>query len=302
MQSVFSTGMKKALPYILPAVLLLLASGARAQVPVVQPDRSGTTKIAPAYFGPNAFPVPEMSDGRPLRGVYAELAGDVFRGRLADGQDVTRDVFMHVSLPLWTPRATLELWMPVHEWWDFSPAVAAQRRLPEERHRGHDAGDVYVCTSLHLLEGQDNGWRPDILARAVLKTASGGFFGEARYYDCPGYFFDLTVGEGFRFHGFVHEFRLALSAGFLCWQTDNGRQNDAVLGGALASLETDWFTFGAELSGYAGWENDGDRPMRARLRLDVHPWEGSLHPFVQTGIGLNDYPFTQFRAGIAWSL
>lgn len=297
-----SFSMKSPFPLALLTALVLLSPALRAQVPVVQPDRSGVTKIAPAYFGPNAFPVPEMSDGRPFRGVYAELSGDIIHGRLADGQDVTRDAFVHVSLPLWTPRATLELWMPLVEWWDFSPAVAAARRLPAERHRGHDLGDVYVCTSLHLMEGRDNAWRPDILARAVLKTAYGGFFGEARYYDCPGYFFDLTVGEGFRFDGIVHEFRLALSTGFLCWQTDNGRQNDAVMGGALASLETDWFSFAAELSGYAGWENDGDRPVRTRLRLDVHPWDASLHPFVQAGIGLHDYPFTQIRAGIAWSL
>ncbi len=294
--------MKNTLPLLLAATLLLLSPGVRAQVPVVKPDRSVSTKIAPAYFGPNAFPVPDMSDGRPRRGVYAELAGDYFRGRLADGQDVTWDAFMHVSLPLWTPRATLELWIPATEWWDFSPAVAAARRLPAERHRGHDMGDVYVCTSLHLLEGRDNAWRPDILARAVVKTASGGFFGEARYYDCPGYFFDLTVAEGFRFEGFFHEFRLALSTGFLCWQTDNGRQNDAVMGGALASLETDWFTLGAELGGYFGWENDGDRPVRARVRLDVHPREASVHPFVQCGAGLADFPFTQIRAGVAWSL
>jgi len=297
-----SFSMKSLFPLSLLTVLVLLTPAARAQVPVVQPERSGVTKIAPAYFGPNAFPVPEMSDGRPLRGVYAELSGDFIRGRLADGQDITRDAFVHVSVPLWTPRATLELWMPLVEWWDFSSAVAAQRRLPEQRYRGHDMGDVYVCTSLHLLEGRDNAWRPDILARAVLKTAYGGYFGEARYYDSPGYFFDLTVAEGFRFDGFVHGFRLALSTGFLCWQTDKGRQNDAVMAGALASLDTDWFTFDAELSGYAGWENDGDRPVRMRLRLDIHPWDASVHPFVQSCIGLHDNPFTRIRAGVAWNL
>ena len=36
------------------AALLLLPFGARAQVPVVKPDRSVDTKIAPAYFGPDA--------------------------------------------------------------------------------------------------------------------------------------------------------------------------------------------------------------------------------------------------------
>lgn len=286
---------------ILSVALLLPLSGLRAQTPVVAPDWSAVTKIAPAYFGPNAFPVPEMTDGRPHAGVYAEVAGDYARGRLADGQDVTWDAFARLSLPLWTPRATLEVWMPVYEAWNFSAAVAEQRRLPAEPHRGHDSGDVYVCTSLHLLVGRDNGWRPDILVRAALKTASGNSYGDARYYDSPGYFFDLTVGKGFRFDSFVREFRLALSAGFLCWQTDNGRQNDAVQAGILASLDTRWFTLGAELGGYAGWERDGDRPVRARVRFDFHPWKAPVYPFAQACFGLHDYPFTQFRAGLAWS-
>ena len=298
----FSTGMKNPLPLFLLAALSLLSAGARAQVPVVRPDLSVDTKIAPAYFGPNAFPVPEMTDGRPHRGLYAEVAGEFARGRLGDGQDAMQDLFVRVSIPLWTPRATLELWAPIAEWWDFSPAVAQARRLAPEHHRGHDMGDVYVCTSLHLLEGRDNAWRPDILARAVLKSASGGYFGEAVNYDCPGYFFDVTVGEGFRSDGFLRECRLALLTGFLCWQTDNGRQNDAVQCGFLASLDTEWFTLGAELGAYIGWERDGDQPVRARLRLDIHPWEGSLHPFVQSCIGLHDYPFTQIRAGLAWGL
>ena len=302
MQHELSAGMKIRIPFAILTALLLLSPGARAQVPIATPDWSMDTKIAPAYFGPNAFPVPEMSDGRPHRGLYAELAGDFTRGHLADGQDVTRNAFLRISFPLWTPRAAVELWMPVVEWWDFSPAVAAARRLQPARYRGHDAGDVYVCTSLHLLEGRDDGWKPDVLLRSVLKTASGNSFGQARYYDCPGYFFDLTVGEGFRSEGFVRELRLALSTGFLCWQTDNGRQNDAVMGGVLASLETSWFTLGAELGAYSGWEEDGDRPARVRLRLDIRPWEASLHPFFQSCIGLHDYPFTQFRAGLAWSL
>ena len=140
----------------------------------------------------------------------------------------------------------------------------------------------------------------DTLVRAVLKTASGNSYGDARYYDSPGYFFDVTVGEGIRFDSFVREIRLALCAGFLCWQTDNGRQNDAVQAGLLASLDTRWFTLGAELGGYAGWEHDGDRPVRARVRLDIHPWRAPVYPFAQACVGLHDYPFTQFRAGLAW--
>ena len=58
---------------LLSVVLFLPLSGLQAQTPVVAPDWSAVTKIAPAYFGPNAFPVPEMTDGRPVRDARAVL-------------------------------------------------------------------------------------------------------------------------------------------------------------------------------------------------------------------------------------
>ena len=274
---------------------------AMAQTPVIQSNRSVASKIAPAYFGPNAFPVPEMTDGRPHSSLYSEIAADYFRGSLGDGNDKTWDTFARISVPLWSSRASLELWMPIVEWWNFSPAVATERRIAPKQYKGHDSGDVYVCTSLYLVEGCDNAWKPDILVRSVLKTASGNSYRYARYYDSPGYFFDVTAGEGFIFNSFVKELRIALCGGFLCWQTDNGRQNDAVQAGFLTSMDTRLFRITAELGSYSGWENDGDRPVRGRIRLDLHLWKTPVYPFVQSCIGLKDYPFTSLRAGIAFS-
>ena len=105
---------------------------------------------------------------------------------------------------------------------------------------GHEAGDVYVSTDIQLLKARK--FTPDITLRAAIKTASGGSFEKARYYDNPGYFFDMSVGKSLYFgkgKTFPYadatdakmELRFAGSAGFLCWQTDNGRQNDAVMYG-----------------------------------------------------------------------
>jgi hypothetical protein len=294
--------MPKGFITIALALALLPVSVAFAQTSLVRSDMSASTKIAPAYFGPNAFPVPEMADGRPHGSIYAETAVDYSKGNIGDGQDRTWDAFAHISIPLWTSRATIEIWMPVIEWWDFSPAVATARRLPAAGYRGHDSGDVYICTNLHLLEGCDNSWRPDILVRSVLKSASGNSFDSARYYDSPGYFFDLTAGEGFRFNSFIKEVRVALCGGFLCWQTDNGRQNDAVQGGILASAVTPFFSLTTELGAYLGWEKDGDNPVRGRLRIDIHPWKAQVHPFVQSCWGFRDYPFYSVRTGVSFNL
>ena len=122
--------------------------------------------------------------------------------------------------------------MPVMEWYRNSDENMDVCRIPEEHRedarKGHLSGDVYVSTDIQVLK--EKRWRTDWVVRAALKTASGGEYYHARYYDSPGYFFDTSLGKSFslgRDAKWNHRLRGALSTGFLCWQTDNGRQNDA---------------------------------------------------------------------------
>lgn len=282
------------------AIMLLGCISAWAQTPVAQSDLSVPSKIAPAYFGPNAFPVPEIPEARIPGGITAELAGEFALGQ-GQAQDLTYGPSFKLTLPLWTDRAALTVWMPIVEWWRYDAQTAAMRRLQPQYlggGSGHDSGDVYVSTDLHLLKA--DGRLPDIMVRAVLKTASGNHYGEARYYDAPGYFFDATVAKSLYFNGFIKEFRAAASSGFLCWQTDNGRQNDAVQAGISAMADGGRFRFEAQAAGYLGWENDGDRPITVRARLDYHT--GTLSPFFSVAYGLHDYPFVHFRLGVKYPL
>ena len=291
----------------LPIVILLLAGlcqgiPSRGQTPIIQSDLSIPSKVAPAYFGPNAFPVPEVPLGR-LEGRFsAELAGDLFWGKgRAFSEDVTYGPFLRLDFPLWSNRASLGIWMPVVEWWSYGPEVAAMRRLVSHPGggAGHDTGDAYVSANLHVVT--ERGARPDVLVRAVLKTASGNTFDQARYYDAPGYFFDATVAKSLRWEdGFVGELRGALSAGFLCWQTDNGRQNDAVQLGVLAMLDTRVARLMAQCAAYIGWEGDGDAPVVARVALDFPCLKSKIIPFVSFEQGIRDYPFTHVRAGLRY--
>ena len=48
---------------------------------VVSPSFAFTpTGVAPAFFGPNALPIPDMSDGRVDEQLKLELAGDGYFG------------------------------------------------------------------------------------------------------------------------------------------------------------------------------------------------------------------------------
>ncbi len=91
--------MKKRL-ILLACLGLSLCSGLRAATPIRVPDLREKTMVAPRWFGPNAFPVPEITDGRVKDHLCFELAGDYYRGHLTDGQDDTYDLFLRAWIPL----------------------------------------------------------------------------------------------------------------------------------------------------------------------------------------------------------
>ena len=287
---------------VLYMALLLLPFGAMAQTAIEQPNLSIPSKVAPAYFGPNAFPVPDMLDGRTSSELKLELYGDCFlgttTGRVAD--DVSGDLFAKLTIPLFTPKANLTVWMPIFEYFYTSAELNALRRLPEPYSttdvQGMDSGDVYVSADVRILNQERH--HLDIAFRAALKTASANEFAKGRAYDSPGYFFDLAFGRGFDFGGSNHNLRVAASGGLLCWQTDNGRQNDAVMYGAQVAYRYKNFSIDTTFGGYSGWERDGDRPMTLKTNLAYHIGDLSIRLGHQ--VGFRDWPYHQLRLGVSY--
>lgn len=225
--------------------------------------------------------------------------------------DHTCDISLKAIVPLFTPRANLSVWLPIMEWYRHSPQFITSNGVntnSKNASKGHLTGDVYVTTDIQVLE--QHRFRPDLLIRAGMKTASGGGYDIRRYYDCPGYFFDATVGKTL-IRQSCFKMRTALQAGFLCWQTDNGRQNDAIMFGAR--IETSWrkFTLTETFGGYCGWEWMGckdsekahDFPIssRTRLRYDI---TGLISSYVLFEQGIHDYPYRRFSIGVSfnWSV
>jgi hypothetical protein len=287
----------------LPIILLLAFGVAKAQTEIVNPDFDVPTKIAPAYFGPNAFPVPDMLDGRTSSELKLELYGDCFLGTTTGNvsDDITGDLFAKLTIPLFTPKANLTVWMPIFEYFYTSAELNALRRLPEPYNKqalqGMDSGDVYVSADISVLSQEKH--HIDMAARAVLKTASANQYAKGRCYDAPGYFFDVALGRGFAFDGGTHTLRVAASGGFLCWQTDNGRQNDAVMYGAMVAYTYKNFTIDTTFGGYAGWERDGDCPMTLKTNLSYRIGDLSLR--VGHQVGFKDWPYHQIRVGATYA-
>lgn len=279
--------------------MLLLSLFCKAQVPINQPDLSKITGIAPAFFGPNAFQVPTMLDGNVSTQFSASVYGTFTNGRTVPGKrDLTWDLGAELHIPLFSPRVNLSLWMPVREWYDMSPEVMAARRVsPQIKGTGSEYGPAYISVDINLLQEKEGHWRPAVALRIALRTASEDkAFASARSYDCPGYFFDASAGKSFG------PFRLALSTGFLCWQTDNGRQNDAVMFGIAAYYKHLYFNISAQYAGYCGWEGYGDFPRTVKAKAELGPKSWPVRPILTFQHGFNDWPFNSYGVGITYSL
>lgn len=268
-----------------------------AQTSLDLSDFAVPSKIAPGYFGPNAFPVPEMSDGSTSAQWKVEIYSDHFFGTMGEsGEDYTTDIFARLTIPLFSSRVNLKIWGPLYEFFHTGPSVNSIRRLAFDGDIDyHTPGDIYVSTDFQTLVQDRHGL--DMTIRTVLKSASGDRYEYARYYDSPGYFFDATFGRGFELSENVRT-RIALSSGFLCWQTDNGRQNDAVMYGVLASLDAGAAFLKVQYGGYVGWERDGDCPMTLRADLGCNIGAFSVKAGLQKGF--KDWPFNHFRIGVEY--
>lgn len=290
----------RRLRLLLCVAVLLSSFVASAQTVIEKPNYSVPSKIAPAYFGPNAFSVPDMLDGRTSSELKLELYADFFVGTSTSevSDDVTCDAFAKLTIPLFTPKVNLTVWMPVYEYYNTSAAVNAMRRLSHQGElEGECAGDVYLSADVSILNQERH--HVDLAMRAALKTASANQFSTGRYYDAPGYFFDAALGRNFNFGGSDHNLRIAVSTGFLCWQTGTARQNDALMYGAMLAYSYKGFSIDTTFGGYVGWENDGDAPMTLKTNLSYN--FGKLALKVGHQVGFMDWPYHQIRIGASYA-
>ena len=269
--------------------LWISCMSAHALVPIERPDLSKPTGIAPAYFGPNALPIIDMSDGLTQRDLSVELAGEGYWGYRQ--RNNTADIFARVRVPLFTRWANISVWMPVFGWYDQYDG------------KGSGAGDVYISTDVQVLhhewfKAEKARYIPQMTVRVGVKTASGEQFERRRHFDNPGYFFDLAIGQSVPVKQV--QLRFAGTAGFLCWQTDNGRQNDAVMYGLQAAMHHEYVSLQATWGGYVGWERYGDAPMSIKIRAAGHV--KGFEPYVQYQYGIQDYPFHHVRVGLIYHI
>jgi hypothetical protein len=224
---------------------------------------------SPRYFGPTAFPVPELGSGKAAEHYEIELRGQYhyYSG------DQTKDLFLRALLPVVKGRAGVEVsFIPVEKY-KLTPETRDERNAVEtECVPGvFYTGDV-VISAFYQVARSDK-W-VDLACSLNLKTASGGRLCDARFTDAATYWIDLTAGKDLlKSADGKRALRAQAMAGFYCWMTNDvlkHRQNDAFLYGLGLSAQIRNFGFSSNLAGFSGYENNGDRPLlwRNNLRLE----------------------------------
>lgn len=245
-----------------------------------------------AYFGPNALPVPELYDGRIPEKKQAELTTDTYWGFGDKTQSVSaRFVYIPGS-----GRFSISGWGVLAEHYKTTIAVRDQRASIIENGEGTLLiGDLYISTLIGLFK--EKKYCPDLNLEIVLKTSSSNSPYGARYFDTPGYWFDLTAGKSILFpRAFVKELRFVGVLGFLSYQLNTPGQNDAPLYGGKIILSSDKWSLENGIHGYSGWLEKGDKPQVLRSKLNFK--SGNLLYFIQYQHALRDYPFRRIQTGV----
>jgi hypothetical protein len=245
---------------------------------------------APRYFGPNAFPLPELRRGwidtrweLEIRGEYHHYTGDQ-----------TQDLYARLFIPIANGRAGVELSGVIIEDYLMTPEVQAERHAVDFHPPIRCFGDLVFSSFYQLLKSDRWG---DALFEAGLKTASGGRLCDARYTDAANYWFSLNAGRNLFRNGEKNAYvRLQGMLGFYCWMTNDmvHRQNDAVLYGLGVSGNYKKIALDVDYSGFYGYKNNGDRPTALRAKLNVELKKNILSFRVRHGMKDNLYDSYSF--------
>jgi hypothetical protein len=264
--------------------------------------------MSPAYFGPNALPVPELKNGLVSEQSYFQILGQQHVGK----GDNTTNLFGKFYASFFD-KIGVEVFMVPLEYYKLSPATRDERMSRTLDAEGLTVGDVYFGTTIQLLKDSER-WS-DMTVSMYCKTTSGGQINDLRYTDTPGYYFDLSFGKDFKSAPIsLDQLRWYTSFGFYNWQTNMPRymQNDAVLLGAGLQMNKNTLQLDAQFTGYIGYiggkdfvqvpssklkqEYDGDIPVVFRLNAMIK--EEKLNWKLMYQAGLHDFTYQTLSLGI----
>lgn len=259
----------------------------------IQSVHSQIVIYSPAWFGPNANPVPESSNGEINKFTSLELSGNYYFGF----GDKTRNLSFKTEVPLLSEKVSLSVWSSLTERFHVSPELAAERNMTDLT--GKAKGDIYIQTKFMIIN--EKKIIPGVLGRISLKTAAGNNLKNRRFFDTPGYFFDFEIYKNL-YNNPTENFNIktVMNLGFFSWETTNSVQNDAPLYGMNLILTKNKYILENSISGYYGWmsiknPDYGDRPLVYTTKL--HYQTNKTNYYIHYQYGIKDFPYHHLAVG-----
>jgi len=217
--------------------------------------------ISPKYLGPNALSVPAINNGS---SDSITSLGATANFHFSSG-DNTQNLMLYGNYTTKSNTISIDAQFVPYERFVMSHAKKTERKIYyQDYYKKTTVGDVIVSTTFQLFQK----WRKDVqlAMRVGVRMPSGGMQGAARYADVPAYWIDAGMGMPIK----NTNWKWISMAGFLVWQTneDHLRQDDAFLFGTGVEFNKQEFRVQAYGAGFAGYKNNGDKPIVLRFNLE----------------------------------
>ena len=248
----------------------------------------------PGYMGPNALPVPFITNGSVDSIHSIGMTGNLHFSK----GDNTQNLAVYGNYCLVKNVIAFNIYWVPYERYQMSHTIKEERHVFSHYYYDQSAqGEIHLNTNIQLFKK----WRDHIhLALRIgyrLPTSNG--LGTARSTDAPGYYFDVSAGKPL---GKQARTKLLGMAGLYVWQTnlDGRRQNDAFLFGAGVEINPSKWRIQIYGTGYLGYMNQlGDKPILFRTSIEQRGKRvNALFKFQQ---GIHNFEYTSFEAGLKYA-
>ncbi len=242
-----------------------------------------------AFMGPNALPVPELTD--------ALLPEQHSIGFTTAGHFMPGDQTTNLKLTAtWIPASKISVdlnYIPV-EWYQTSHEVKTKRKVFHTFYDSRKAsGDLILTSNYQVLNRKNTA----IALRWAFRFPTSSMQGAARYTNTPGYFAVLSFSHVLQ-ESINNPLKIHWMSGFYAWQTnqDEQFQNDAFLAGLGLSKQFRKLQVASSIRGYTGYLEIGDSPLIVDT-VTTYQLKSTEVSFCII-YGLHDYPFTSIEAGV----
>jgi hypothetical protein len=245
--------------------------------------------FTPGFLGPNALPVPRISNGSIDSINSFGLANDIYFSK----DDHTQDIALYANYCVVKNKISLDIyWVPLEHFTMTHELKAERHVFPLHYYDHYGEGDIHLNTNIQLINNKRKNIQSALRIGYRFPTSQ---IGAARFTDAPGYYFDISFAKGF----YASPLKWIVMAGGYFWQAEIRRhpQDDAFLFGTGLEWNKKNLRLQSSVSGYLGYfYRMRDKPILFRVGFDKTIKRKIL--FFQFQQGLHNFNYSSLSLGI----